>query len=90
MARKPSHPEPEEYDEPEPAPPADEPPQREPPPPARTIADEQRERSEEIQRKGVEAWKAEHDQRSDEDKTSKPVPGATQTKVEASELRGRR
>ena len=34
----------------------------------KTIADEQRERSDAMAAKGVEAWKAEHDERSADDK----------------------
>jgi hypothetical protein len=69
-APKPKPPEPED-DQPEAAKPAA--PSAEP---VRTIADEQRERSEEIQRQGVEAWKAAHDERGPDDKP-KPVPGVS-------------
>jgi hypothetical protein len=44
-------------------------------PPVQTIADEQRERSEEMAREGVEKWKERHDQRSEEDRQSRPVSG---------------
>jgi hypothetical protein len=40
-----------------------------------TIADEQRARSEEMAREGVEKWKERHDQRSEEDRQSRPVTG---------------
>jgi hypothetical protein len=53
--------------------------------PARTIADEQRERSAELQDKGVETVKAEHDERSEEDKRSKPVPGVSHRPIEPHE-----
>jgi hypothetical protein len=46
------------------------------PEPARTIADEQRERSEDIQRQGVEAWKAERDER-DPDEKPRQVSGVS-------------
>jgi hypothetical protein len=52
-----------------------------PPPPVRTIADEQRERSDEIAKMGVEAYKRSIDQRKDEDKP-KPVPGVGPLQVE--------
>jgi hypothetical protein len=41
----------------------------------KTIADEQRARSEEMAREGVEKWKERHDQRSEEDRQSRPVTG---------------
>jgi hypothetical protein len=44
--------------------------------PVRTIADEQRERSDQIAREGVEKWKADHDERSPDDKP-KQVPGVS-------------
>jgi colicin import membrane protein len=56
-------------------------------PPVRTIADEQRERSEEMQKQGVEAWKAAHDSRSADEKQPKVVPGVPQRPVEAHEAR---
>jgi hypothetical protein len=56
-------------------------------PPARTIADEQRERSEEMLKQGVDAWKAEHDERSADEKP-KVVPGVSHRPVEAYEARG--
>ena len=46
-------------------------------PPVLTVADEQRERSAEIQRVGIDAWKAAHDERGPDDKP-KQVPGVTQ------------
>jgi hypothetical protein len=48
-------------------------------PPVQTIADEQRERSEEIAREGVEKWKERHDQRSEEDRRMRPVTGVGTT-----------
>jgi hypothetical protein len=48
-----------------------------PAPPARTIADEQRERSEELQRAGVERQKAAHDERTGNE--PKQVPGVSPT-----------
>jgi hypothetical protein len=48
----------------------------------RTIADEQRERSDEIARRGVERWKAEHDGRTDEDKQTHQVEGVGPTTVQ--------
>ena len=62
------------YDPPEPSAPA---------PAVMTIADEQRARSEEIQAQGVEAWKAEHDER-DPDEAQKRVPGVGPTTVPGS------
>jgi hypothetical protein len=55
--------------------------ERKEPPPVRTIADEQRERSDEIAKMGVEAYKRSIDQRKDEDKP-KPVPGVGPLEVE--------
>jgi hypothetical protein len=55
-------------------------------PPVKTIADEQRERSEEIMREGLDKWKAAHDERGAEDKP-KVVPGIQQRPVEAHEIR---
>ena len=54
-------------------------------PPVKTIADEQRERSDAMAAKGVEAWKAEHDERGPDDK--KVVPGISQRPVETHEAR---
>lgn len=88
MARKPSHPEPEpEPDEPDPPAP---PPESAPPPAAavRTVADEQRERSEQIAGEGVEKWKAEHDERSEEDKKSHQVPGVAPPAPEGGSWQG--
>ena len=56
-------------------------------PPVRTSADEQRERSEEMQREGIDAWKAKHDERSADEKQPKVVPGVSQRPVEAHEAR---
>lgn len=84
MARRPSHPEPDdELDTPDkpPKPPKPGEPDQgpvEPPvaaPPVTTIADEQRARSREIAAMGVEKWKAEHDERTEEEKAGKQVPG---------------
>ena len=38
-----------------------------------TIAEEQRRRSAEMEKKGIEAWKAEHDERSEEEKRGQTV-----------------
>jgi hypothetical protein len=46
-----------------------------PEPPVKTVADEQRERSEEMQKEGVDAWMAAHDERTPEDRQGKPVTG---------------
>lgn len=76
MARKPSPPEPDEI---EPTPPPEPAPQTATPlpepPPAQTAADEQRQRSDEIARMGVEKWKAEHDERTEEEKAGRQVTG---------------
>jgi hypothetical protein len=48
-----------------PAPPANPAPEPAIPPPVETVADEQRRRSEEIEKIGVEKWKAAHDQRTE-------------------------
>ena len=56
-------------------------------PPVKTIADEQRERSDEMAAKGVDAWKAEHDERSADEKQPKVVPGVSHRPVEAHEAR---
>jgi hypothetical protein len=53
-----------------------------PDPPVKTIADEQRERSEEIQRIGVEAFKAKFDTRDPEAK-QQPVAGVGKANLEA-------
>ena len=55
--------------------------------PVKTIADEQRERSDEMAAKGVDAWKAEHDERSADEKQPKVVPGVSHRPVEAHEAR---
>lgn len=48
-------------------------------PSMQTIADEQRQRSEEIESKGVDPWKAEHDDRNrpDADRRQRQVPGVS-------------
>jgi hypothetical protein len=51
----------------------------------KTIADEQRERSDEMQREGVDAWKARHDER--DPNAPKTVAGIQQRPVEAHEAR---
>ena len=58
-----------------------------PVPPVQTIADEQRERSAEIEEQGVDAWKAVNDERSPDEKP-KVVPGVSHRAVDESELRG--
>ena len=58
------------------------------PPPVRTIADEQRERSAEIQAQGVESWKAEHDERSEEDKKPHQVRGVAPPAPEGGSWQG--
>jgi hypothetical protein len=45
-----------------------------------TIAEEQRRRAEEIDREGVEPWKAKRDERPDDEKP-KPVKGVSPTSV---------
>jgi hypothetical protein len=73
-------PDPEPNPDPQPKPVAhDAPVQREV---TRTIADEQRERSDQIARVGVERWKAEHDGRTDEDKQPRQVEGVGPTTVQ--------
>ena len=52
------------------------------PEPVKTIADEQRERSDEIAREGVEAWKAKHDERTEEEKKGRPVTGVPHRPVD--------
>jgi hypothetical protein len=54
-----------------------------PPEPVKTIADEQRERSDEIQREGVEAWKAKHDERTEDEKKGRVVTGVAHRPVDA-------
>jgi hypothetical protein len=63
----------------------------EPATPVKTIADEQRERSEEMQGEGMQAWKDEHDER-DPDEKPKTVPGVQHRPVEEHETQrgGRR
>lgn len=60
------------------------------PPPVLTSADEQRARSAEIMAAGVENWKAEHDERTAEEKAgNKQVPGVVpQGNPEASSWQG--
>ena len=58
-----------------------------PEPPTKTIADEQRERSEEIQKQGVDAWKAAHDERSPEERQGRQVPGVGHV-TDESKLKG--
>jgi colicin import membrane protein len=53
--------------------------------PLHTIADEQRRRSQELMDKGVETVKAEHDERSEEDKQSRPVTGVAHRPIEPHE-----
>lgn len=54
----------------------DEPDAAAPPAPVTTIADEQRARSDEMAREGVEEWKAAHDERTEEEKAgNKQVTG---------------
>jgi hypothetical protein len=65
-------------------------PKREPPAPVKTIADEQRERSDEIQREGVEAWKAKHDERTEDDKKGRVVTGVAHRPVDAAVEASRR
>jgi hypothetical protein len=55
-------------------------------PPCRTIADEQRERSEEIQRMGVTAYMAQFDTR-DLEAPQQTVRGVANTRVEEYEIR---
>jgi hypothetical protein len=55
----------------------------EPDPPVQTIADEQRERSAEIERMGSAAWVEAHDERSAEEKKPRAVGGIAQPDVEA-------
>ena len=59
----------------------------EPDPPVKTVADEQRERSQQIADMGVEAFKAEGDQRDEADKP-KQVAGVSPTSVEAGSWAG--
>lgn len=56
----------------------------EPEPTFYSLADEQRKRSEEIQAKGVEAFKAEHDDRPESERgaSTKQVPGTFHAKDE--------
>jgi hypothetical protein len=61
-----------------------------PPEPVKTIAEEQRERSEEIQREGVEAWKAKHDERTEDEKKGRVVTGVAHRPVDAAVEASRR
>ena len=56
-------------------------------PPVKTIADEQRERSDAMAAEGIDAWKAEHDERTADEKQPKVVPGVAHRPVEAHEAR---
>jgi hypothetical protein len=56
-----------------------------PDPPVKTIADEQRERSAEIEKEGIEAFKARLDQRTEEEKAGRVVTGVAHRPVEAHE-----
>jgi hypothetical protein len=67
----------------------DEPIEAAPVEPVHTIADEQRARSEEIQRMGVTAFMAQFDTR-DPEAQQQPVPGVQHRKVEEYETRGGR
>ena len=58
-----------------------------PEPLVKTVADEQRERSEEIQKQGVDAWKAAHDERSPEERQGRQVPGVGHV-TDESKLKG--
>lgn len=73
MARAPAPP---EADEAPPPPPAS-------PPSMPTIADEQRARSDAIQKAGVDAWKGEHDERAPEDRaaSTRQVPGVGPSQI---------
>jgi hypothetical protein len=64
------------------------PPRRPQQPPVQTIAEEQRERSDEIARMGVENYKASIDQRGPDDKP-RPVAGVISPRPEASAPGGR-
>jgi hypothetical protein len=68
-------PKPEDDDDVAAAAPPTEPPAPPAPPSVQTIADEQRERSEQMMKVGIEAWKAEHDERSEADREPRQVPG---------------
>ena len=58
-------------------------------PPVRTIADEQRARSEAMQAEGMQAWNDQHDER-DPNAKQKVVPGIQHRPVEDHEARGGR
>ena len=51
-------------------------------PPVRTIADEQRARSEDMEAEGMQAWNDQHDER-DPDRRPKQVPGVGPTSISA-------
>jgi hypothetical protein len=91
MATQP-HPTPPPPARPAAPPPAAQPttPAAKPPEPVKTIADEQRERSEEIQREGVEAWKAKHDERTEDEKKGRVVTGVAHRPVDAAVEASRR
>jgi hypothetical protein len=59
-----------------------------PDPPVKTIADEQRERSAEMEAMGMEAWKAAHDDRS-LDEQPQQIPGVSPTQIEDDDRRSR-
>ena len=52
-----------------------------PPPHEMTTQEEQLARSEEIQKVGVDQWVTDHDERTDEEKQSKPVTGVAPVKA---------
>jgi hypothetical protein len=63
-------------------------PETQPEPPVRTIADEQRERSAEMEAMGMDAWIAAHDQRS-ADEQPQQIPGVSPTQIEDDDRRSR-
>jgi hypothetical protein len=63
-------------------------PEAQPEPPVRTIADEQRERSAEMEAMGMDAWIAAHDQRS-ADEQPQQIPGVSPTQIEDDDRRSR-
>lgn len=58
------------------------------PQPPMTIAEEQRARSDAIAREGVEKWKAEHDERTEEEKAGRQVPGVASPAPEGGSWQG--
>lgn len=72
----------EDKEEPQTQPPAGQ------PAPVETIADEQRKRSEEMASMGVEQWKAEHDERTEEEKAGKQVTGVASPAPESGSWQG--